>query len=253
MRFHSGFLSHGRLGFWLILLFVAFLGACVISPRRIVGNNSSPTPTPGISPTPTPTATPTASPMETAVPSQFLFTANPEAGLVLGFKINSDGGLSPVPGSPFELPDSPRLLAAMGNQLFVAGKSGLAALAVNQETGAISRTGPFVPASVTDLAVEPSSRTVFAGVPNGQLALRVVNNRIQVAPGHRSAVIQSPADAPAGKDKEATDASGKFLYVLNSTEGVISVFRMQDGKPTPLSPARYPAGQSASSLAIVVP
>lgn len=255
MKFSSGSISHGRLGSWLVLLVVAFLAACgTISPRRIVNNNPSPTPTPTISPTPTPTATPTPTPMAAEVPAQFLFTADPAAGMILGFKINSDGGLSPVPGSPFELADSPRLLAAVGNHLFVAGNSTLTALAVNKETGAIStKAGPLVLASVSELAADPLSGTVFASVPNGQLAIRVVNDRIQTAQVAAGTAALGPSTATGvSKAKTAADATGKFVYVLDSGKGEISAFREQDGKPIPLS-VTYPAGRGATSLTIAVP
>src|SRR6185503_14396108 len=143
MHFHSGPVR----SFWVslcVLSVLAFIAACgVISPRRVVVNNPPTSPTPTVSPTPigspTPTATPTPTPvsMDAVVPSQFLFTADPSAGVILGFKINSDGGLSPVPGSPFVAPDSPTLLAATQQDLFVANKSGLTLFGVNRETGTI--------------------------------------------------------------------------------------------------------------------
>lgn len=191
--------------------------------------------------------------MAAEVPAQFLFTADPAAGMILGFKINSDGGLSPVPGSPFEVADSPRLLAAIGNHLFVAGSSTLTALPVNKETGAISvKPGPLVRASVSELSVDPSSATVFASVPNGQLAIRIANDKAQVSPAAATAALEPSTGTGMSKAKTATDATGKFVYVLDSGTGEISVFRAQDGKLAPLS-VTYPAGRSATSLAIAVP
>lgn len=241
---------------WVVLLLVAFLAACgTISPRRIVTNNPSPSPTPAISPTPTatPTATATPSPMTAAVPSQFLFTADPGAGMILGFKINSDGGLSPVPGSPFEASDSPRLVVAIGNHLLVAGKSTLTAFSVRKETGTISQTDVLTVPLISKLVPEPLSATVFATTPNGQLAIGVVNNSLRLSPGREAILAGSSADAAAGRIEEASDTSGRFLYVLNSRDGTISAFRVNDGKPAPLSPSSYPAGRGASSLAIAVP
>jgi 6-phosphogluconolactonase (cycloisomerase 2 family) len=78
--------------------------------------------------------------MASVVPAQFLFTADPAAPSIIGFKINSDGGLSPIPGSPFRTMDTPRQLFANGSTLVIAGDKGITASAVNKETGAISRS-----------------------------------------------------------------------------------------------------------------
>jgi hypothetical protein len=260
MEFRSGSLTHGWVGCCLLLLLLAFLAACTISPRRIVGNNPSPTPTPGISPTPTPsvtpTATPTPTPMAAAVPSEFLFTSDPSAGLILGFKINSDGGLSPVPGSPFEVADSPRLVAAIGNHLVVAGQSTLAAFAVDRETETISQSDVLAVPPISNLVTEqPSSATAIATTAKGQLVIRILNNKIQITRASERSMIGSSADAAVGRSRneEAMDASGKLLYVLNTRDGTVSAFQVRDGKVTPLSPSSYPAGHGASSLAITAP
>lgn len=138
---------------WLLLSVLLFLAAavpgCVISPRRFANNNSiSPTPTPtgtptpGVPGTPTPTATPTPTPfaMAAAAPSQFLFTSDPNANLIIGFRINSDGGLSPIPGSPFSVSETPRQLISLGSNLIMLSDKGASSFAVSRETGAITPT-----------------------------------------------------------------------------------------------------------------
>ncbi|MGE5325164.1 MAG: hypothetical protein ACM3SW_20010, partial [Actinomycetota bacterium] len=127
--------KHNRMVVWVLGL-LAVIAACgTISPRRIVINNP-PNPSPTVSPTPnpfptpttpTPTPTPTPSGMSAVVPKQFLFTADPVAGVILGFQINRDGGLSAVPGSPFVASNSPTLLVTNGKDLFVANEIGLTA------------------------------------------------------------------------------------------------------------------------------
>jgi 6-phosphogluconolactonase (cycloisomerase 2 family) len=76
--------------------------------------------------------------MATVVPSQFLFTADPSTNSLIGFKINSDGGLSLIPGSPFRISDTPHQLSATGSTLIVKGDKGVSLLSVNRESGAIA-------------------------------------------------------------------------------------------------------------------
>lgn len=251
---------------WVLCL-LAILAACgVISPRRIVINNPpnpsptvsptpNPFPTPTISPTPTATPTPTPTGMSAEVPTQFLFTADPAAGVILGFKINRDGGLSAVPGSPFVAPDSPRLLVAGGKDLFVANETGVTAFAVNGETGTITRLDSVAMPSITNLTVD-SDGTVFATAGARRTGMRVVNNKIQLGTVSGIMLLRPRASATAGGSggiPEVKDASGQFFYSLNSRAGEISAFRIEGGTAVPLSPATYPAGHGSVSLALVTP
>jgi hypothetical protein len=166
MKLRSG--SQNWLATWIILCLLAIIAACgTISPRRIVTNNppGSPTPTATSTPSPgtTPTITPTPTPMASVVPAQFLFTADPAARLIIGFKINSDGGLSPIPGSPFRTMDTPRQLLANGSTLLIAGDNGITAFVVSKDTGAISRSSSMSMEAVSQLAAKggPASATVL--------------------------------------------------------------------------------------------
>jgi hypothetical protein len=194
--------------------------------------------------------------MGTAVPSQFLFTADPQAGVILGFKINSDGGLSPVPGSPFMARNSPTLVAAMGKDLFVADKADLTAFAVNRETGTITKIDSVAMPSISDLSVDNSDGVAFATSGTRRTAVRVVNNKIQLGAVSGIMLLRSGASALAGQanaGQEVRDSSGRFSYSLNSSTGEISAFQVEDGTMVPLSPASYPAGHAAVSLAIAKP
>jgi hypothetical protein len=258
--------SDGHKSYWipgLVLSILAVIAACgTISPRRIVQNNPSPSPTPTVSPTPiisptptpfpsptitpTPTPTPTPTGMSTVVPSQFLFTADPSAGVILAFKINRDGGLSPVPGSPFVADDSPRLVANLDGSLVVAGKSSLMQFSVNKETGAITKIDSLKLSAVSSLISEPMSHTVFAARPTGPAAVRIVNHRLQV-----STDIEAPPRSGTASTS-VTDASRKFIYQLDRQTGVISAFSLENGNTMPLSRS-YSAGRSSTSLTIVKP
>lgn len=247
---------------WILCL-LAIIAACgTISPRRIVINSPpspSPTgsPTPLISPTPTPTATPTPTGMSavfpTQVPTQFLFTADHVARVILGFKINRDGGLSAVPGSPFFTPNSPTLLVAGGKHLFVADETGLTVFAVNGETGTLTRLDSVAMPSITNLGSD-SEGTVFATSGTRRNAVRVVNNKLQLGSVSGIMLLRPGASAaPSQSGPEVKDVSGQFFYSLNSRAGEISAFRLEDGTAVPLSPATYAAGHGSASLALVTP
>jgi 6-phosphogluconolactonase (cycloisomerase 2 family) len=185
--------------------------------------------------------------MAAVVPSQFLFTADPSAGVILGFKINRDGGLSPVPGSPFVMADSPRLVAGTGENLFVAGRTKLILFVADKETGSIKKADVASVQEPAVLVADSPTGMVFASTLRGELAVRVVNHRME---------ISSVANAASGLARPQTsviDATGRFMYTLNPDGATISVSSMRDGAREPTSLRSYPAGHGSTSLAILKP
>lgn len=194
--------------------------------------------------------------MGAVVPSQFLFTADPSAGVILGFKINSDGGLSPVPGSPFVAPESPTLLAASQKDLLVANKSGLTAFEVNRETGTITKMDSVAMPSITNLSVDSADGIVFATSGTRRTEVQVVNGKIQFGAVSGIMLMNTGTSSKAGEvsaSQQVKDATGEFSYALNSSTGEISAFRVEGSSLVPLSPATYPAGHAAVSLAVAKP
>lgn len=194
--------------------------------------------------------------MAAVVPSQFLFTADPSAGVILGFKINSDGGLSSVPGSPFVAPDSPTLLAASQKDLFVANKSGLTVFDVNRETGTITKMDSVAMPSITNLSVDSADGTVFATSGTRRTEVQVVNGKIQFGAVSGIMLMNTGTSSKVGEisaSQQVKDATGEFSYALNSSTGEISAFRVAGSSLVPLSPATYPAGHAAVSLAVAKP
>ena len=129
----------------LLLLSLCILAGCgVISnftpPNGPPGSPTpTPTPSPAPSPTPSPSPTPTPSPSPTptpppAFPAQFIFTADFEPGTISGFKVNSDGTLSTVTGSPFASPGV-SYVKGVGTSLVSEGL--LKLYSVDSSTGAI--------------------------------------------------------------------------------------------------------------------
>jgi hypothetical protein len=250
--------SHQWITVWVLLFFGALIAACgTISPRRIVSNNPSPTetptPTPGLTPTPTPTATPTPTPtpMATVAPAQFLVTGDPGARTIVAFRINSDGGLSPVPGSPFATADAPRSLAALGGTLIVAGDRGITAFKVDKQPGAVVKSDSVAANSLSQLVVDSRSSVVFANSPQGMLSIRANDGKIAMAPA--SGLAEGRAGQFPAESKAVLDATGKFLYVLNPDRAEISAFSVRNDRAVALSPAAYRGGRGAPSLILVRP
>jgi 6-phosphogluconolactonase (cycloisomerase 2 family) len=157
---------------------------------------------------------------------KFLYTTDDDAiGSVLGYKISSDGALTPLPGSPFVIatPTSAGLntqpygIVDTGHFIYVAlsGTNQVAAFSVSSETGAL--TG--VPGS-----------PVAAG--NGASYLSVLNDFLYVVnPGDgtvsaytiksSNGVLTPIAGSPFGSGGEtlAIDPSGQYLY-LGTFKGV---------------------------------
>ena len=255
------------------MLLAVVIAGCTISPRRLVDNNPSPSPTPTVSPTPTPaitptpfptptaspTPTPTATPLPTPTPMaaevaatkpEFLYTADPSSGLLSGYRISADGSLTPVPGSPFVADHPPQKLAALRNVLLMAAKTTITAYEVDQESGSIRRTDSLPLKDIAALTVDVSSGAFYASTGKGILAYKVTGGRLHPAPAP-TAFPQAPPDTRAGDS--ALDRTGKFMYVLDHAAAVVSAFRVKNLGLVPLSPASYPTSRGTLSLAIAAP
>jgi hypothetical protein len=254
------------------------LNGCVISPRRIVDNQPSPTPTttptPGTTPTPTPTpgTTPTPSPTPTPVGGagtmsakvnrvvEFLFVADEKSNSLQGFRIEGDGALSAVTGSPFQIGDTPHHLLSSGDSLIMSGSAAIIVFQVDQTSGALRQTDS-VAASSPDVIINPVTG-ILSSTANGETtSYRLVKGLMQTI-GSSPATIQNKAllSPAAGRipglipENTVTDATGAFAYALNTKTGQIDAFKVaSDKRLTPLDPPSYPAGQSAVSIALIAP
>jgi hypothetical protein len=226
VRVHRHHLSNHFALIAMIFLLLAAIAGCVISPRRTVIENPSPTPTPSptatptpsITPTPTPAAFPTPTPMAAEVPrndghAQFLFTTAPNSVLVSGFKVNIDGSLAPVAGSPFLLSAPARAVASANMTLIVEGNDTVTAFAVDKETGSIQQS---------------DSLSVSTATPD----------------------LSSPA-MPASRHA-VLDANGRFMYVVDASKAELTAYQIEGGKLVVLV-ASYPVPEGTSSIALVQP
>ena len=198
-----------------IFMLLLLIAGCVISPRRVVVGGPSPTPTPTISPTPTPTPTPMAAAVPQAnTPAEFLFLSDAGAPLITGFRINGDGSLAPIPGSPFTIgAPAGSLTAAHGTLIVTSGKA-ISAYKVDKETGSIQ---PMDSAVSFMGDSDPSSSTAI---------------------GPQLAVL---------------DSRGRFMYVVDINRAELLPYRVDNGKLFALSPSAIPIPSATTSIAIVKP
>jgi hypothetical protein len=256
------------------------LNGCVISPRRIVDNQPSPTPTttptPGTTPTPTPTpgTTPTPSPTPTPVGGagtmsakvnrvvEFLFVADEKSNSLQGFRIAGDGTLSAVTGSPFQIGDTPHHLLSSGDSLIISGSAAIIIFQVDPTSGALRQTDS-VAASSPIVAVDPANNIVYCTSNGETMSYRLVKGMLRtIGSAPEAAQSGTTTMSPSGMAVSSAnpgggpivDATGSFAYALNSRTGQIDAFRIAgDKRLTPLDPPGYPAGIGAASLAIVAP
>jgi 6-phosphogluconolactonase (cycloisomerase 2 family) len=155
--------------------------------------------------------------MDKTVPratGEFLFLGDAGAPLITGFRINGDGSLAPVPGSPFAISAPARALAVIQDTLVIADKRGIISYQVNRDTGTLQQTDAGM-SSLADV-----DRTSSA------------NMRPQLA---------------------VLDATGRFMYVADVNRGELAIYQTNNGRPLALSKSTIPISNATISIAIVKP
>jgi hypothetical protein len=263
-----------------VAILLLSLTACEISPRRIVFNQGTPTPTvsptatptPGFTPTPTPTPTPIPTPtptpaatMAASVPddnpvAEFLFVADLNSSSLQGFRIGGHGSLSPVTASPFPVGDKPGKIVASGDSLILAGASAIIVFQVDRVSGALRQTDS-VAASAPAVVVDPATGIIHSTANGETTSYRLVKGLMQTI-GSSPATVQNKALLSPGASRipdlggenAVIDATGAFAYMLNTKTDQIDAFRIRSDRTlVPLNPPGYPAGEGAVSIALVAP
>ena len=179
--------------------------------------------------------------------AQYLFTASPNSPLLSGFKINVDGSLTPVPGSPFVIGTPARAIMGVHDALLIADGAGIRVFSVDMETGAIRQTDSAKAASISDFLSDPQMNATIAVSAAGALALRVEDGRLQAQP---APMAQTPAVAQTSRHA-ILDATDHFMYVIDIGKTELMAFRTQNGKPLPLSPQSYPLPKDTAFITLV--
>jgi hypothetical protein len=257
-----------------MLLVLAVIAGCQISPRRIAVN-TGPTPSPGITPTVSPTpggiptpsptispipATPTPSPMAaTATVPQFVFVAasGSPAGSISGFKVESDGSLSPLPQGTVPLAEPTIKMLALDGRLAVVGQKRVSLFAVDSATGMLHLSHVTAINHLRVLAPRSSVQSPFVLDANNQLML-------QSRDGHLTATGISVTETGASLNDSTLNDSAEqspstsvltrdqqFMYVLDRSASQLRAFRAEGNHAAPLTPEAYPVAKGTSALAIV--
>jgi hypothetical protein len=185
--------------------------------------------------------------MSTAVPAQFVFTASPNSPLLSGFRINVDGSLAPIPGSPFLINTSARAIAGVHGTLLVADGAGIRVFSVDKETGAIRQSDSARIGAITDLLSDLHSDAAIAVSPTGAMVLRVKDGKLQAQPAP-----MSPGSAEAQTSRQSiVDAADHFMYVVDAGKAELMAFRIENAKPLPLTPQSYPLPRGTAFITLV--
>jgi 6-phosphogluconolactonase (cycloisomerase 2 family) len=131
---------------------------------------------------------------------QFLYlSSRSTAGRIEAYTIDSStGGLSPVDGSPFTTPASPKelVLDPSGKFLFVATGSGVAAYAVDAASGALTAVAgsPFGSSSTAHVVVDASGHFLYATYLSSPIAAYTIDQKT----GALSAIAGGPFGSGMG-------------------------------------------------------
>ena len=142
----------------------------------------------------------------------------------------------------------------MPGVLLAARESGVDVYRVDGVSGSLEQIGSSKTAKITRFlpATDQSMNTVVAVSESGVIALRLVGGKLlETASGAVAADtmrLKATAEQPA-----VLDASGRFMYILDVAKSEITAFRVEEGKPVPLSPASYSIPHGTSSIVFVTP
>lgn len=131
----------------------------------------------------------------------------------------------------------------------VGGKTGIKLFSVDKESGAILQTDAIQAGPVNELLRDPATNAVVAVTPTQRLLVSAVQGKLQVLPAGNMLSAREATTLPPA----VLDASGKFMFVVDSTRSQLMAFRVEDRKPVPLSPASYPLPGGSASITLVKP
>jgi 6-phosphogluconolactonase len=188
---------------------------------------------------------------------KFLYAPDISQNKVAGFAIDgATGNLTAVPGSPFPAGSLPLQAAIVPSGAFLYtsnyGDNTISGFTINSSSGSLTQIGgsPFpVPGELPDgLVVHPSGKFLYAVVPlvggigmgeNGVASFTMDQTSGTLTPVQGSPVTFG-TEFP-GPFSIAQDPSGKYLYVLGSSDGKIYEFSIDAGTGalTPLAGSPY--------------
>jgi 6-phosphogluconolactonase (cycloisomerase 2 family) len=191
----------------------------------------------------------------------FLYATDINAGVVVGFSVNSStGALTPLSGEP-ETGSDP-LGAAVdpsGRFLYVANTAdpdgSISAYTINPNSGALTPVpgSPFPTVSGGGpqfLVLHPSRKFLYVGLPGFSTGTNLIGAYEIGANGGLTRVAGSPYATGSYPLGIAIDTAGTVLYVANSLDGTISAFHIDSnsGELTEMSGSPFSAGTNSNGL-----
>lgn len=139
---------------WSVLVLGLLMTTFLLGCGGVSANTPSPAPTPSPSPNPSPTPTPAAH-------GAFVYFST-SASNTTGYKLNPDGTLVPLAGSPFAVSGN---LAAAGNFLAASSGSTVSTFNVDPATGALSPAGSGSANGADAIAADARDVYVSGNIP----------------------------------------------------------------------------------------
>jgi 6-phosphogluconolactonase (cycloisomerase 2 family) len=192
--------------------------------------------------------------------SEFLYVGNSCSMNISAFAIGSDGGLTPLQGSPFATASYPNGIKVTPDGKFLLATQGyspnvtIAVFSIEQ-TGELTQVpgSPFVAqAAATSVDINCSSDRVFIGDANYETSIEVYS--LSPSGTLTSPIPGSPFTFHSGADSQNVylGLNSRVLYLSNEYSASITVLRvapdgsLQEGhKFSDGEPGGYPAGQSS--------
>jgi hypothetical protein len=184
---------------------------------------------------------------------QFLFVGDPARPAVTGFRINQDGSLTPLPGSPFPTEAPTRTMTSVHGTIVTAGETGISEYAVDKESGAIQLTDSVQTGSILRMVSDASASAVYVVTEQGTLGYRVTDGKLQALPASRKAEDFLSSAVKSDSPPAVLDDSARFMYVLEPSKAQLAAFRVDRRKPVALEQPEYPVPNGADSITLVKP
>lgn len=184
---------------------------------------------------------------------KFLYVSNPTLGSVSGFLIGSDGSLSTMAGSPFNIGTAPSgmTIDPQSKFLYVADQGGnrIFGFTIDGTTGAPSAiSGSPFSAGSQPVSVATDSSGVLLVAAN-QASNNVSAYSINTSSGALTAVSGSPFKAGTAPVYVIVDFTNNFVYAADSGSNDVTVFAIKGGALTAVNGS--PFGIATSPVWIV--
>ena len=218
------------LSFLILVLSIALLSGCVISPRRTLGGSPNPTSTPTPSPTPIPTPTPTPTPAPAATGKLYVTSGSQNSIVRFDNAFTTNGNVAPaatISGAATQLA-TPIYLALDGgsDRLFVVDRSSASILVFDQIS---TKTGNIAPNRV----ISGISTNLFVPVQpflDGSRNLLYVSDDVDVLVFNNASTangnVASARDIQPGFSVGAifVDSTNDRLFVTDPNGNAVNVY-----------------------------